>query len=116
MSASSMRRLAVTEENRDEDTNDVAAFEYDVEGYGVPNLTSEFFPADDSRIWPTGTARMPFIVFGYPSERSFLTPHLHRVKTEQALDADGLSGGPRSYIGGAPASFLVGTAGIIMRG
>jgi hypothetical protein len=44
MSAASMRRLAITEANRDDDTIDVAAFEFDVDAYGVPNLTSEFFP------------------------------------------------------------------------
>ena len=53
MSASSARRLAVSDANRDDETIDVTAFEFNVEDYGVPNLTSEFFPADDARIWPT---------------------------------------------------------------
>lgn len=69
MNASSMRELAITDANRDDDTIDVAAFEYNVEHYGVPNLTSEFFPIDDARVWPCGTAQMPFMVFGYPSKR-----------------------------------------------
>ena len=58
MSASSMRQLVTTDANRDDDTIDVAAFEYNVEDYGVSNLMSEF---DDARIWPTGTAKMPFL-------------------------------------------------------
>ena len=59
-----MRQLVTTDANRDDDTIDVAAFEYNVEDYGVSNLTSEFFSI--ARIWPTGTAKMPFLVFGYP--------------------------------------------------
>jgi hypothetical protein len=69
MSASTARRLAVSNANRDDETIDVTAFEFYVQDYGVPNLTSEFFPAEDARIWPTGSARMPFMVFGYPSIR-----------------------------------------------
>jgi hypothetical protein len=65
MSAPSMRQFVTTDANRDDDTIDVAAFEYPVEDYGVSNLTSEFFSFDDARIWPTGTAKMPFLVFGY---------------------------------------------------
>jgi hypothetical protein len=137
MSASSARRLAVTDANRDEDTVDVVAFEYDAEAYGVFNLTSEFFPAEDARIWPTGSARMPFMVFGYPTTRQQFdeqrigarsieiqatydggtaSQHLHRIKMERALDADGMSGGPVFYVGGAPGSFFVGFAGMVMRG
>jgi len=40
MSASSMRQLVTTDANRDDDTIDVAALEYNI----VANLTSEFFP------------------------------------------------------------------------
>lgn len=137
MSASSMRELAITDANRDDDTIDVAAFEYNVEAYGIPNLTSEFFPIDQSRIWPSGTAQMPFLVFGYPSKRQLFdeehigakcievkavydggtsSQHLHRVKMEKAFDADGMSGGPVFYIGGAPGCFFVGFAGMVMRG
>lgn len=137
MNASSMRELAITDANRDDDTIDVAAFEYNVEHYGVPNLTIEFFAIDDARIWPSGTAQMPFMVFGYPSERQLFdearigarsievqaiydggtsSPHLHRVKVEKAFNADGMSGGPVFYIGGAPGSFFVRFAGIVMRG
>jgi hypothetical protein len=137
MSASSMRELAITDANRDDDTIDVAAFEYNVEDYGVPNLASEFLPIDDARIWPSGTAKMPFMVFGYPSKRQLFeearigarsievqaiydgatsSPHLHRVKVEKAFDADGMSGGPVFYVGGAPGSFFVGFVGMVMRG
>lgn len=137
MSATSARRLAADETNRGGDTTDVAVFEYNVDDYGVPNLTSEFFPAEDTRIWPTGTAQMPFMVFGYPTTRQQFreerigarsvviqavydggtsSPHLQRVKMERPLDADGLSGGPVFYVGGRPGSFFVGFAGMIMRG
>ena len=61
MSASSMRQLVTTDANRYDGTIDVAALEYNV----VSNLTSELFSIDDARIWPTGTAKMPFLVFGY---------------------------------------------------
>lgn len=137
MSASSMRELTITEANRDGDTIDVAALEYDVENYGIPNLTSEFFPIDDFRVWPYGTAQLPFLVFGYSSKRQLFdedgisarkiefqatyngatsSPHLHRMKAEKAVDADGMSGGPVFYIGRALSGFFVGFAGIVMRG
>jgi hypothetical protein len=137
MSASTMRALAITEANCGEDTTDVAVFEYSPDGYGVPNLTSEFFPTDDLRIWPMGSAQMPFMVFGYPSSRQLFdeerigakcievkarydggtsSPHLQRVVTEQPLGADGMSGGPVFYIGGAPGNLFVGFAGMVMRG
>ena len=106
MSASSARGPAVSDANRDDETIDVTAFEFNVEDYGVPNLTSEFFPADDARIWPTGSTRMSFMVFGYPSIRQQFegarigarcievqavydggtsSPHLHRVKMDRPL-------------------------------
>jgi len=137
MSASTARRLAITEANRDDETIDVVAFESNIRDYGVPNLTSEFFPAEDARIWPTGSARLPFMVFGYPSTHQQFEDvrigtrseevqavydgatssfHLHRVKTERPFDADGMSGGPVFYIGGIPGSYSVGFAGIVMRG
>jgi hypothetical protein len=137
ISASTMRALAITDANRDDDVIDIAAFEYNVQDYGVANLTSEFFPIDDARIWPTRSAQMPFMVFGYPSTRQLFdetrigarsievqavydggtsSPHLHRITMEKALDADGMSGGPVFYIGGAPGSYFVGFAGTVMRG
>jgi hypothetical protein len=137
MSATSTRALVATEANRGEDMADVAAFEYNADGYGVANLTSEFFAADDPRIWPADSAQMPFMVFGYPSSRQLFdeahigarcievkarydggtsAPHLQRVIMEQPLDADGMSGGPVFYIGGAPGNFFVGFAGMVMRG
>ncbi len=137
MNASSARRVAITDANRDGDTVDIVAFEYNVEHYGVSNLSSEFFPADDARIWPTGSARKPFMVFGYPSARQHFdeqrigarslvvqaaydggtsSPHLHRLKMEQPFNTDGMSGGPVFYVGGAPGSFFVGFAGMVMRG
>jgi hypothetical protein len=137
MSATSMRRLAVTDENEGDDTIDVVAFEYNIDDYSVPNLTSEFFPADDRRIWPYGSAQLPFMVFGYPSERQQFeevrigtrsieiqaiydggtsSPHLHRVKIARAFDADGMSGGPVFYVGARPRSYFVGFAGMVIRG
>jgi hypothetical protein len=137
MSATSARRLAVTDAARDDDTVDVMAFEYNVDYYEVPNLTSEFFPAEDSRIWPTATAQLPFMVFGYPTAQQLFdedrigarsievqaaydggtaSPHLHRIKMERALDADGMSGGPVFYVGGAPGNYFAGFAGMVMRG
>jgi hypothetical protein len=137
MSATSIRAPRITEDNRDTDIIDVTAFEFDVEHYGVANLTSEFYPIDDARVWPTATAQMPFMVFGYPCSRQLFdeeriggrcievqavydggssSPHLQRVKVQKLLDADGMSGGPVFYIGGAPGSYFVGFAGMVMRG
>ena len=137
MSGATARMLKVTDENRDGDTIDVAVFEFDLQRYGVANLASEFFPADDARIWPTDTAKMPFMAFGYPSSRQLFdedriggrcisvqavfdggtsSPHLHRVRLDKPLAADGMSGGPVFYIGGAPGDYFAGFAGITMRG
>jgi hypothetical protein len=137
MSAATIRALKVTDENRDGDTIDVAAFEFDVAGRDVANLTNEFFPIDDARVWPTGTAQKPFMAFGYPSHRQLFdedrigarcisvqavydggtsSPHLQRVRMEKAIDADGMSGGPVFYIGGAPSDYFTGFAGMVMRG
>ncbi|WP_371422608.1 hypothetical protein [Tardiphaga sp.] len=137
MSAATTRALMVTDENRDGDAIDVAAFEFDVAGYDVANLTNEFFPIGDARVWPTGTAQKPFMAFGYPSQRQLFdedrirakcisvqavydggtsSPHLQRVTIEKAIDADGMSGGPVFYIGGAPGNHFAGMAGMVMRG
>jgi hypothetical protein len=137
MSAASMRRLVITDANRDEDTIDVAVFEYSTNAYGLANLSSEFFPTDDLRIWPDGTAKMPFMAFGYPSSRQLYddvrigarkiaiqavfdgatsSQHLLRMKAQKPFDADGMSGGPVFYIGGAPGTYFAGFAGMVMRG
>jgi hypothetical protein len=137
MSARTARVLKVTDENRDGDTIDVAAFEFDPAGFDDANLTNEFFPIDDARIWPTGTAQMPFMAFGYPSRRQLFdenrigarcisvqavydgatsSPHLQQVRMEKAVDADGMSGGPVFYIGGTPGDYFAGLAGMVMRG
>jgi len=138
MTAGSMKVVSVTDLNHDDEATDIAVFEYDVASYGIPNLMSEFLSIDDQRIWPQGTAQLPFMVFGYPSylryydENSIKVTnikvqaqyaggtssiHLHRVKMEQALDdPDGMSGGPVFYIGGAPGTYFVGFAGMVMRG
>jgi hypothetical protein len=137
MSATSARALRVTHENGDDDTIDVAAFEFDLSHHDVANLTNEFFPIDDARIWPTGTVKMPFMAFGYPSHRQLFdedrigarcisvqavfdggtsSPHLQRVRTEKSIGADGMSGGPVFYIGGAPGDYFAGFAGMVMRG
>jgi hypothetical protein len=137
MSAATARALKVNDGNRDGDTIDVAAFEFDLARYDVANLTNEFYPIDDARIWPTGTAQIPFMAFGYPSHRQLFdeerigarcisvqalydggtsSPHLQRVRMEKAIDPDGMSGGPVFYIGGAPGDYFAGFAGMIMRG
>jgi hypothetical protein len=137
MNATTARILKATDENRDGDTVDVAAFEFDLAHYDVANLTNEFYPIDDARIWPAGTTQMPFMAFGYPSQRQLFdedrigarcisvqavydggtsSPHLQRVRMEKPLDADGMSGGPVFYIGGAPGDYFAGFAGMIMRG
>jgi hypothetical protein len=69
MSATTVRAPRVTNDNQDTDTIDVVALEFDVDRYGVANLTSEFFPVEESGLLPTGTAKLPFMVFGYPSSR-----------------------------------------------
>ena len=116
-------------------------FEYFPENYPVPNLTSDFFPLDEDRIWPTGSTKLPFMIFGYPSERQVVdyeesriqakslevpgiydgrtsSPHLHRIKMqrEKPFDADGLSGGPIFYVGGSPGNYFAGFVGITVRG
>jgi hypothetical protein len=137
MSATTTRALKVTDENRDGDTIDVAAFEFEIEHSNVANLTNEFFPIEDARVWPTGAVRMPFMAFGYPSQRQqfdenrigakcieiqasydggSLSPHLQRMRMQKTLDADGMSGGPVFYIGGAPGNYFAGFAGMLMRG
>ncbi|MDB5610115.1 MAG: hypothetical protein JWP25_7015 [Bradyrhizobium sp.] len=137
MSATSTRVVRITDDNKDEDTIDVSAFEFDIERYGVANLTSKFFPIDDARTWPTGTAQMPFMAFGYPSGRQLFdedhigarcievqavydggssSPHLQRMKMQKPMDADGMSGGPVFYIGGGPGSYFAGFAGMLLRG
>ena len=123
MNASTVRRLAVTANNRNDDTTDVVAFDFRAEDYELPNLESNFFSVDDLRVWPTGSAQKPFMIFGYPSVRQLYdensigarcieiqgtydggtsSPHLQRVVLEKAIDADGMSGGPVFYVGGTP--------------
>jgi AI-2E family transporter len=137
MSVTTIRAAKITDDNRDTDSIDVMAFEFDLEGYGAANLTSEFFPTDDCRVWPTGTAQLPFMVFFYPCQRQLFdeahiggrcigvqaaydggssSPHLQRLKMLNSLDADGMSGGPVFYVGGAPGSYFAGFAGMLMRG
>lgn len=108
-----------------------------MERYGVENLTSEFFPVEETNLWPTGTVKLPFMVFGYPSSQQLFdeerigarsvevkatydggsaSPHLQRIKLENPYDADGMSGGPVFYIGGAPGGYFAGFAGLLMRG
>jgi hypothetical protein len=141
MSATTMRWPTVAEGDEDGDSIDFVVFEFLTGNYPVPNLTSEFFPLDEQRIWPTGSARLPFMIFGYPTERQLVdyeesristrslevkgvydggtsSPHLHRIKMqrEKPFDADGLSGGPIFYIGGASGSYFAGFAGITVRG
>ena len=137
MSATTTRILKMTDHNRGGDTIDVAAFEFDLARYDVPNMTNEFYPIDDARVWPTDTAQMPFMAFGYPSGRQLFdesrigsrctsvpaifdggtsSPHLQRIKMVKPTEVDGMSGGPVFYIGGAPGDYFAGFAGMIMRG
>jgi hypothetical protein len=138
LTASHMLQPIQTPENADTDYIDARAFEYDVENYPFPNLSSEFFPASDDRIWPhcaVGT----FLLCGFPTHRQSISydppnvtarmlattakfdgatnsPYLLRLKLNSKLSSDGMSGGPVFYIGGQRDRFFVGWAGMIMRG
>jgi hypothetical protein len=138
--ASTMRWPQSPDGDEDGDSADFVVFEYLPKNYPVLNLASEFFPLDEERIWPTGSAKLPFMIFGYPSERQVVdyeagiqanclevpgiydggtsSPHLHRIKMqrEKPFDADGLSGGPIFYVGGSSDRYFVGFAGITARG
>jgi hypothetical protein len=141
MSASTMRWPAIVRGDEDDDSVDFVVFEFFLENYPAPNLTSEFFPLEEERIWPTGSVRLPFMIFGYPTERQLIdyeasrlqarslevpgvydggtnSPHLHRVKMQRdkPFDADGLSGGPIFYVGGSPGNYFAGFVGITARG
>lgn len=140
ITASSLFVPNVTKENTDTDWIDVRMLEYKVENYNISNLTSEFFPAEDKRIWPVED-RGHFLVFGYPSKRQSIdyeTPHIqahivevsatydgpsnspfvHRLKMDrkEKFDADGMSGGAVFYIGGPAGTYFAGLAGMIIRG
>jgi hypothetical protein len=77
------------------------------------------------------------VAFGYPSHRQLFdekrigarcisvqavydggtsSPRLQRVRMEKPIQADGMSGGPVFYIGGAPSDYFAGFAGMVMRG
>jgi hypothetical protein len=141
LSASTIRWPRSMDGDEDTDSTDFVVFEFFLNNYQVPNLTSEFVPLDEERIWPTGSIKLPFMVFGYPSERQDVdyeadsiranclevpgiydggtsSPHLHRIKMqrEKAFDADGLSGGPIFYVGGSAGRYFAGFAGITARG
>jgi hypothetical protein len=141
ISASTMRWPQVADGDQDGDSADFVVFEYFPEHHPVPNLTSEFFPLDEERIWPTGSVKLPFMIFGYPSERQVVdyeesriqanslevpgiydggtsSPHLHRIKMQRdkPFDADGLSGGPIFYVGKSPGGYFAGFVGITVRG
>jgi hypothetical protein len=138
-SASTMRWPSPPDGDQDGDSSDFVVFEYFPENYPVPNLTSEFFPLDEERIWPTGSTKLPFMIFGYPFARQIVeesriqanslevpgiydggtsSPHLHRLKMQRdkPFDADGLSGGPIFYVGGSPGSYFAGLVGMTVRG
>jgi hypothetical protein len=44
------------------------------------------------------------------------SPHLQRLRMEKTIDADGMSGGPVFYKGGAPGDYFARFAGMVMRG
>jgi hypothetical protein len=142
LTSSGMRLPTVTEDNRGDDVTDVVGIEYAVENYDIPNLSSDFFPVTDDRVWPNGSnSRIPFLLYGYPTDQQDVdyegqhirartvcvkgiydggtgSTHLHRVKLDRirTFDFDGMSGGPVFYVGGHPGHFFVGLAGMTMRG
>jgi hypothetical protein len=138
---SSLAVPLVTEDNADTDYIDARIFEYEVSKYKYSNLAHEFFPLDQSRIWPDNSQNLPLLVYGYPTELQNVdydapkiaahavevmasyeggtsSPHLHRIRMDRKrrFNADGMSGGPVFYIGREKNNFFVGWAGMIMRG
>ena len=121
---------------------DVRAFEFRVEKYDIPNLTSDFFSIDETSLWPSGSlSTHRFFVFGFPFKRQsvdFDTPRIdarvvavgatydgksaadwvHRIRMDrrEPFDPDGMSGGPVFYLGRRGADFFMGFAGIVVRG
>ena len=121
---------------------DVRAFEFKVGNYDIPNLTSDFFPVDETSLWPAGSLPAHrFFVFGFPFERQsvdYETPRIdarvvavgatydgpsaadwvHRIRMDrkETFDPDGMSGGPVFYLGRRAADFFMGFAGIVVRG
>lgn len=132
----------LTEENKDTDWIDVRGFEYPIDRYSIPNLSSDFFPIRrEKNVWPANFHKV-FLIFGYPTERqrvdyeiphihgsaTYVTgeyaggtnsPFLHRIKMQrkEVFDADGMSGGPVFYLGSTGVGeYFAGFAGMIMRG
>ena len=132
----------ITEENKDTDWIDTRAFEYPVEKYDIPNLSSDFFSIRrGENVWPINFHKT-FFIFGYPTERQRVdyeiphvhgsaayvhgeyagpsnSPHVHRIKMKrnEVFDADGMSGGPVFYLGTTGiGEYFAGFAGMIVRG
>jgi hypothetical protein len=124
----------------DEDRVDIVAFEYDVQKYAAPNLSSEFFEIEEERLWPNNAHEGTMLLFGFPFERQrvdyeepriqahcvevkgtydgAIATYLHRVRMDrkETFNADGMSGGPVFYLGRDRGSFFAGFAGMIVRG
>jgi hypothetical protein len=140
ISGSRLIKPTLTDENRDADWVDVRAIEYEVDRYGIANLSQEFFAINGNNIWPSSDAGI-FILYGYPTERQDInyeiphitarattvkgrydgasaSPHVHRIKMDRKtiFDADGMSGGAVFYLGENTDGYFIGFAGMIMRG
>lgn len=79
MSASTMRLPPILASDDDGDAVDFLVFEFLTKNYPVENLTSEFFPLDEERIWPMKCALYPFMIFGYPIERQIVDYNASRI-------------------------------------
>jgi hypothetical protein len=140
ISGSRLIKPTLTDENEDSDWVDARAMEYEVDRYGIANLSQEFFPTNTNNIWPSSYAGT-FILYGYPTERQDIdysiphitarattvkgdydgasaSPHVHRLRMDRKVifDADGMSGGAVFYLGENTEGYFVGFAGMIIRG
>jgi hypothetical protein len=89
ISASTMRWPSVAVGDQDDDSVDFVVFEYFPENYPVSNVASEFFPLDEERIWPTGSSKLPFMIFGYPTERQLVDYEDDRIQAN-SLEVPGI--------------------------
>jgi hypothetical protein len=140
ISGSRLIKPTLNDENRDSDWTDIRAMEYEVDRYGIANLSQEFFPTKAGNIWPISYSDI-FILYGYPTERQDIdysiphitarattvqgsydgpsaSRHVHRLKMDRKtiFDADGMSGGAVFYLGNNTEGYFIGLAGMIIRG
>jgi hypothetical protein len=145
ITCSAAHRPTVEGEDPNEDVNDVRALEIRPENYAFEGLSSEFLPLREEHLFPTGHVSPSgvFYALGFPSTRqkvdydahpriqanqvlikgsydgtSANSPCIHRITMEADMpfDPDGMSGGPIYYLGGAPGTYFLGLAGMIVRG